>query len=128
LSREPYGFIAFGGLFGLFVCFLLWQLCVGYNKELASQLSEMQAQSMYQMTSAVTFRQRRVKLQDLKPKLKVIEQRLKTISGKDASCLSTSKSSGDILFDASKLFDALDADGNGELDYRYVKWSSFQGE
>lgn len=95
---------------------MLSRVFISYNKELANQLAELQAGSMYAMKNTVTYRKRKKTLQSLKPKLQVIEKRLKSKSDLDASFLSTDRD--DIQFDASRLFDVLDADGNGELSYK----------
>lgn len=97
---------------------MLWRVFVGYNQELVKEMADLQSQSMYSMKGAVMYRQRRKELQALKPKLQVIEKRLKSISNTGASGLSTETVTGDILFDASKLFDALDEDKNGDLSYK----------
>ena len=72
---------------------------------------------MISVRDAVSYRKRQQKLKDLKPKLQVIEKRMKSLGNADATALSTERADGSIKFNAQKLFEMLDEDGNGELSY-----------
>jgi Ca2+-binding EF-hand superfamily protein len=79
---------------------------------------DMQELSKVSVANAVNFRNRKKQLQALKPKLAVIEKRIKKEKKVKANIISTESTTGDIVFDATKMFNLLDSDGNGTLSYQ----------
>lgn len=102
-----------------------------YNKELYKKMIELQSRKVDSVREKFNYRHQQRRLQALKPKLKIIEQRLKQTRGayradaiRSTTALSTSstndkgsKKNGKIHYDARRLFDMIDTDGNGELSY-----------
>ena len=87
------------------------------NQGLLHQLMDVQELSKISVVNAVNYRSRKKQLQALKPKLAVIENRIKNVKNVTADIISTETSTGDIVFDATKMFNLLDTDGNGTLSY-----------
>ncbi|CAB9510243.1 Putative white-brown complex homolog protein 30 [Seminavis robusta] len=121
LLREQYGYIVIFVAFGLLVLLMIFVLFKQRNQNLIDRLSDLQELSLFSVRSAINFRNRKKQLQELKPKLKVIENRLNKLQGDSrisGNIISTETASGNVKFDAQQLFDILDSDGNGELSYQ----------
>jgi len=118
LHREAYGYIVIAIALAMVLVLGIWTIFKRYNAALVSRLVDFQEQSMYIVKDAMSYRKRQQKLQKLKPKLKVIEQRLKAQTKSTADVLSVrGVDEGGIVFDAQRMFDILDVNGDGELSY-----------
>ena len=88
-----------------------------YNAKLLKRVTELQERGYYSLREAISYRKRQDKLKALRPKLKVLEKRLQSRTTVAENALSVEGADGSVRFNADKLFDLLDEDGNGELSY-----------
>jgi Ca2+-binding EF-hand superfamily protein len=118
LTRESYGFIALFIVSGIILVLVMGLQFKRRNQKLVHQLMDMQDLSKVSVINAVNFRNRKKQLQALKPKLAVIENRIKQGKKINDDIISTETTSGNIVFDATKMFNLLDSDGDGTLSYQ----------
>jgi Ca2+-binding EF-hand superfamily protein len=118
LTRDRTGFIALFIASGIILLLVLWVHFKRRNQLFLVQLLDMQELSTVSVVNAINYRSRKKQLQALKPKLAVIETRVKKGKNIDANIISTDTVAGDIVFDAKKMFNLLDTNGDGTLSYQ----------
>jgi len=119
LQRETYGYIGLAVALGVILCFMAWIVFKSRNQEAAARLADFQDLTLGVVTDAMTYRKQQDKLQQLKPKLKYIEKKLlKAAGSKRQSLALNTDDHGRIQFNARKLFDAMDENGDGELSFK----------
>lgn len=141
LVREQYGYTILIIYFVLVILYIVWIIIKRRNKERVDKLVELAERRMTSIRLETFKRSEREKLEKIKPRLELISARVKTVREEQAkadaengikenfsfaSSILPSKfksesvavhSDGSIKFDARRLFDAIDTDGNHVLSY-----------
>lgn len=127
LQRQPYGYIAAAVIAGLLALIFVYSMFKRYNVETYEKLRELRGRNLDKVRAKIQRTKRQEKLKALQPKLEVIENRLRqnaskiqadpTVSGR---ALNTQTESGKIKFDARKMFDLMDTNGDGELSFEEI--------
>lgn len=122
LERQSEGYIIFGLLFGVLVVMVAYIMFKQYNAKAYAHLKELRGRNYDRVVGKIQSGKRQEKLKRLEPKLQIIENRLKRSSGKykadnriSVKALSTQTQDGRIKFNARRLFNMMDTDGDGEL-------------
>lgn len=103
-----------------------WVIFKKYNKDAHEKLLILQERSADTVKGVFNQRSYQRRLQALKPKLEVIEKRMQALE-REKKVKNTMTEYAvkiddwNISFDAEKLFDLLDADASGDLDYDELK-------
>lgn len=139
MTRRPYGNIA--GLIVLVVVILLiaYEMFKRYNSGMYAKLVDLQSRNIDRVKHRINAGKRQQRLQLLGPKLQIIENRLKNKTGSSpmgadsggrtydprasSKALSTRNETGKIRYDARRLFDMMDTNGDGELCYDELNYA-----
>jgi Ca2+-binding EF-hand superfamily protein len=115
LERHNFGYIVLG-VVGAFTLLALGFVSLRrHKKELFDHLYELQARQVDSIRLMHRHKKKQLQLERMRSKLEIISKRVDKLEGKKAN--GSVRAGEELRFDARKLFDVLDADGNGVLSY-----------
>jgi hypothetical protein len=112
IVRDPYGYAIISLFFLLCIVAIACVIIRRYNKELITHLYELQQRQTDSVKLFINRQKRQQRVERIAPKLDLISRRLEATAAKEGSgTLSSSK------FDARRLFDALNTDGDDVVSF-----------
>lgn len=135
LKRQLYGYIIFGLLLAMFIVYVILHLVRQYRADLYKRLLELSALQLDSVRVVKIRKERQETLERIRPKLFRINARLQALSdeaheseGRSSSSINRvfrspifASDGKTIRFNAGRLFDQLDKDGNGYLSYEELQ-------
>jgi hypothetical protein len=124
LERHMFGYAIFGVVISL-IFFLIWASCLRvYRKDLVDRQVELLARQVNSLSFSIRQKDRQSQLERMKPKLEIISERLSKLESSSPDSTSRSSTGNNLIqledklvFDARRVYDALDTDGDHELSY-----------
>ena len=122
IVRDTYGWVVFGLLVAAAVLYIIYALMKRYRNDLVEKLFDLQQRQVDGLRLLVTWKQQQERLERIRPKLEMISRRLAILeekgqSGSGIASEATLVTEKEVIFDARKLFDAIDLDSNGEASF-----------
>ena len=119
LRRDSYGWVVFYLLIFVTLVSIIFTLLRRYKSEVFAKLLEHHHRRADDFRHLINRKKEQEQLERMKPKLDLISRRLASIEGAGSADLdkSISVTQNGVIFDARKLFDAIDSDSNGKATY-----------